>query len=100
MEADPQQVEQLKELMRQNIALAEENNKILHSMRRSAWVGQGIRVLWIVAIVVSSYYAYLYFQPYITQLEGFYGNLQGLQEKASSVLSNFGGNSASTTQAH
>jgi len=98
MEADPQQTEELKELVRQSIALSQENNKMLHSMRRGAWFGHAVRLLWIVAIVIASYYSYLYLMPYLSQLESFYGNLQSLQQKASSVLSTFSSPSSTTTQ--
>lgn len=76
-------MEELKQLVRQNIALTEENNKMLHGMRRSAWVSRGIRLLWIAAIVASSVYAYWYVQPYLAQILDFYGNLQSLQQKTS-----------------
>ncbi len=95
MESDPQQIEELKELMRQNIALAQENSQILHGMRRSAWLGHAVRLLWIVAILVASYYSYLYLMPYLGKIESFYGNLQSLQQKASMVISSF--SPASTT---
>ena len=88
MESDPQQIEELKQLVRQSIALSEENNKLLHGMRRSAWVSRGFRILWIVAIIAVSFYSYLYIQPYLNQILDFYGNLQSLQGKASSFFGN------------
>ena len=100
MESDPQQIEELKELVRQNIALSQETNKMIHSMRTSAWVSRGIRALWVLGIIAISVYSYLYFQPYLNQILGFYGNLQALQQKASTVLSTFGSPSSTTTQSH
>ncbi|HVV39355.1 MAG TPA: hypothetical protein VHD31_03485 [Candidatus Paceibacterota bacterium] len=96
METDPQQIEELKQLVRQSIALSEENNKLLHGMRRSAWVSRGIRVLWIVGILIVSFYSYLYVQPYLNQILDFYGNLQNLQDKANSIITSFS-NATSTS---
>jgi len=83
---DPQ-IEELKELVRRSISLSEDNNKMLHSMRRSAWVSRFMRLIWIAIIVVASVYSYLYFQPYIDQILTLYGNIQDLQQKAQGLLS-------------
>jgi hypothetical protein len=82
MESEPQRMDELKELVRQNIALAQENNQILHALRRGAWVSRALRIFWIALIIGSSVYAYWYVQPYLDQLLGLYGNLQSLQERA------------------
>ncbi len=83
---DPQ-IEELKELVRQNITLTQENNKMLHSIRRSALVSRLMRLLWIAVIVGASFYSYIYFQPYINQILTLYGDIQGLQQKAQGFLS-------------
>ncbi|HVZ75726.1 MAG TPA: hypothetical protein VG934_00420 [Candidatus Paceibacterota bacterium] len=101
---DPQQeipqsssVEELKELMRQNIALAQENNKMLHAVRRGTWLSYAVRLLWIVAIIVASYYSYLYLQPYLQKILGLYGNIQNLQEQAQNAIQQFQGGGTGTT---
>lgn len=82
---DPQ-IEELKELVRENIAIAKDNNKMLHGLRRGAWMSRLMRVLWIVLIVGASLYSYVYFQPYIDQILGLYNNIQELQQKAGSFI--------------
>ncbi|MEK7613712.1 MAG: hypothetical protein AAB439_02450 [Patescibacteria group bacterium] len=64
--------------------LAKENNKILHAMRRDAFVGGVLKfVFWIVLFVLLPYIAYVvYLQPYITTLQGAYDNLN---EKADTL---------------
>ncbi|HWB33876.1 MAG TPA: hypothetical protein VG753_00940 [Candidatus Paceibacterota bacterium] len=86
MEDDSQQIEELKQLVRQSIALGQDNSKMLHSMRRSAWFATIMRLFWIALVIGASVYSYLYLQPYINELLGFYGNLQGLQQKAQSYF--------------
>ncbi len=86
METESQHLAELKELVRQNIALSQETNKMLHSMRRSAWISRAIRITWIVLLIGSSLLAYSYLQPYIDQILSIYGNLQGFQEKAGSFF--------------
>lgn len=64
--------------------LTKENNRMLHAMRRDAFVGGIFKfVFWIVLFVVLPYIAYtLYLQPYITTLQGAYENLN---EKADTL---------------
>mgnify|MGYP001570194382 CR=1 FL=1 len=64
--------------------LAKENNKILHAMRRDAFVGGVLKfVFWIVLFVLLPYIAYVvYLQTYITTLQGAYDNLN---EKADTL---------------
>ncbi len=58
------------------MSLTEENNRILHGMRRTArLVGIGRLIYWIILIGVSIG-AYYYIQPYLEQLFAAYSNLQ------------------------
>lgn len=77
------EIEELKELVRQNIALTQDNNKLLHSIRRGEWFSRTMRMLWILLLVGASVYSYFYLQPYLAQITEFYSNLQGLQQQAS-----------------
>lgn len=75
---DPE-IEQLKELVRHNTKLAEDTNKILHSMRRSMRFSRVLRLLWWAALIGISSAAYLiYFQPYVVQIMQAYGNAQNI----------------------
>ena len=76
-----QEIEELKELVRQNTKIAEDTNKLVHSMRRSMRFTRLLRLLWWAAIIGISSAAYLiYFQPYVTQIMQLYGNAQGILE--------------------
>ena len=100
--ADPE-IEQLKELMRQNIALAQENNKILRGMRSA---GRIKSLLWWVAIIASialTYWSYVvYIQPRVSQIENFYTTtvtpLQGASGGIQDFLKNFNKPATTTAQ--
>ena len=78
-----QQIEELKELVRRNIALSEETNKLVHSMRRSERLAQIFRILWWVVLFGGSAVAYYYYvQPYIDQLQHLYANAQASGQQA------------------
>lgn len=61
MRVDPE----IKKLLIKNLELAEENNKMLRSMRRQARFGTIFRVLYWLVIVGASLGAYIYIQPYV-----------------------------------
>ena len=102
--ADPE-IEQLKELMRQNIALSQENNHMLRSMRNA---GRLKSIVWWVLILISialTYWSYaIYIQPRIGTIENFYRTtvvpLQGAQSGFTNFIKNFGQPAATTTAAH
>ena len=71
-----------RELLNRSVVLAEENNKILLSMRRSQKVSQFMSFLYWVLIVGSAVGAYVLIQPYVDQLKDMYSG-------ASETLSNF-----------
>lgn len=57
--------------------LAKENNRMLHAMRRDAFVGGIMKfVFWIVLFVVLPYIAYtVYLAPYLSGIQSAYNNL-------------------------
>ena len=73
-----------KELLEKSVKLAEDNNKILHSMRRSMRLSRIMTFLYWIAIVGSAVGAYYFIQPYVEQLTDVYGgaknNFNGLSE--------------------
>ena len=71
-----------KELLNKCVDLAEDNNKMLHSMRRSMRIASVMRALYWVLIIGSAFGAYYFIQPYLDQLIGVYNN-------AGDVLKNF-----------
>jgi hypothetical protein len=71
-----------RELLEKSVTLAEENNKLLHSMRRSQRLSTIARVLYWVLIIGISFGAFYFLQPYVDQLKGVYSG-------AEDVLNNF-----------
>ena len=70
-------------LLERTHKLAEENNEILHSIRRTNRFSTVMRVLYWIVILVLSFGAYYFIQPYVTTMLGAYdqvkGSLQGVQ---------------------
>ena len=77
---DPE-VDELKELVRTNIKLSQDTNRLLHGMRRAAWWGRVFRLLWWVAILGLSGALYFYFfAPYVEKIVQFYSGAQNILE--------------------
>ena len=78
-----------KALLESTHELAEENNKILLSMRRSNRISMAMRITYWVLIIGFSFGAYYLIQPYITMLGGAYGlnpnTLNSAQDSANSL---------------
>ena len=70
------------EMLKRSVALAEENNKMLHSIKRSMRMSRIMSILYWVIIIGISLGAFYFAQPYIDQVMKLYGS-------ASSVLKNF-----------
>ncbi|OGI91844.1 hypothetical protein A3A06_01625 [Candidatus Nomurabacteria bacterium RIFCSPLOWO2_01_FULL_41_220] len=71
-----------RELLNKAVGLAEENNQMLHSMRRSQRWSSIARAIYWVFIIGSAVGAYYLIQPYVDQMKDLYGG-------ASGVLKNF-----------
>jgi hypothetical protein len=87
-----QEISELKELVRQSIALSQENNKMLHAMRRSARWGFLFRMVWwltVFGVTGAVYYYYLW--PYTQQILELYQNAQHALQQAQQFGSQFGG---------
>jgi hypothetical protein len=65
-----------KELLQKTYDLAEENNKILHEIRRSNRLSSFFRVIYWIIIIVTAYGAYWFIQPYINVATAAYKSLQ------------------------
>ena len=61
-----------KELFKRSITLAEENNKMLHSMQRSMRISRIMSLVYWVFIIGSAVGAYYLIQPYIQSITGAY----------------------------
>ena len=64
-------------LLERTYKLAEENNTLLHSMRRMSRISTIARVLYWGVILVASFGAYYLIQPYVQSFADIYGQIQG-----------------------
>ena len=71
-----------KKLLEDTYALTEENNKMLHNIKRSMFLARIMSILYWLVIIGVSVGAFYFIQPYIDQLMGVYG-------KASGVINSF-----------
>lgn len=65
-----------KEIIKKTLELAQENNKMLHALRRSMFWGRIIRIIYWVIIIGAAIGVYYYITPYIDSAIGAYGNVK------------------------
>jgi len=68
---------ELKRLLRENLELSKENNKILHKMHRGLVLGRIMRIIYWVVILGVAMGSYYFIQPYIDSLLAVYGGISG-----------------------
>jgi hypothetical protein len=66
-----------KEMLKKTLELAQENNSMLHSIRRSMRLGRIMKVIYWVIIIGIAIGAYYYVTPYIDSAVNGYGNVKG-----------------------
>lgn len=72
---DPVPQDGLRELLKENIELTKENNRLLKAMRRDALIGGVIKfVVWIVLILASFYFSMKFLEPYLGMLQNASGD--------------------------
>lgn len=74
-----------KELLQKTFALAEENNKILHKMRRSQMIASVIRVFYFIIIIGIAVGSFYFLQPYIDKGINLYNSLSATGQKLNNV---------------
>jgi len=74
-----------KSLLERVAKLSEENNQILHSMRRSAKWANGMRWAYWAVIIALSFGAYYLIQPYMNSLISALGGAGGGQASTISI---------------
>jgi uncharacterized membrane protein len=62
-----------RELLDRSVALTEENNKMLHGMKRSMFWSRVMSVIYWLFIIGISIGAFYFMQPYIDQITKLYG---------------------------
>jgi len=65
-----------RELLKETAELTKENNKILHSIRRSARFSSFLRILYWIIILGSAFGTYYFIQPYIDIVVKSYNGMQ------------------------
>jgi hypothetical protein len=84
-------IEELKELVEKNTKLAEDTNRTVHKMRRSALWGRFFQLAWWIAIIaVSGAAYYIYLQPYVGQIEALYEQFKTSGQQVQDFLQSFG----------
>jgi type II secretory pathway component PulM len=78
------EIEELKELVRRNIKVTEDTNRVVHGMRRAAWWATILRwAWWLIIFGVSGVAYYLYVQPYVERVQQAYTQVEhGAQQAA------------------
>lgn len=82
----------IRDLIKKNIELTEENNKLLRKMRRHALLGGLFKLLWIAAIIGVPVYLYINFlAPILDQVLSAAETVQGVGERVGGVGTEFQG---------
>ena len=68
---------EIKDMIRKNLELSQENNKMLHSIKRGIFWGKIMRIVYWVIILGIGVGLYYYVEPYIDGAVGAYGNVKG-----------------------
>lgn len=66
-----------KEMLKKTLELAQENNKMLHGIRRGLFWGRVMRIVYWVIIIGAAVGVYYYISPYIDSAIDAYGNIKG-----------------------
>ena len=66
-----------REMLKKTLELAQENNKMLHSIRRGMFWGRIMRVVYWIIIIGAAIGVYYYIQPYLDSAIAAYGNTKG-----------------------
>jgi len=76
---------EVKELLRRNAKLSEDNNALLHKMHRGAVVSRWFRLLYWAAIVIVAIVGYYYAEPYLQKVIDLYNAAQQEIQSVNSV---------------
>lgn len=77
-----------KKLLEAIYSLAEENNKMLHTIKRSMLWARVMTVVYWIAIIGVSVGAFYFVQPYMDQLMEIYGGAKSNLDNVGSLLKN------------
>ena len=81
--------EQEKAMLTEALQLSQENNKMLHAMRRQAhWSQVWGSIKWLL-IIGSLIWSFYYLQPYLLQIAKLYQETQNVQSTSQGYFQNF-----------
>lgn len=66
-----------REMLKKTLKLSQENNEILHSIRRSMFWSRMVRGIYWIVIIGATIGIYYYIEPYIDNAINAYGNVKG-----------------------
>lgn len=75
-----------REIIKKTLELAEENNQMLHSIRRGMFWSRVVRTIYWVVIIGVAIGAFYYLTPYIDSAVNAYGSVKGDLQNFSSLL--------------
>ena len=78
-----------RELLNRSVTLAEDNNRMLHSIKRTMFMARIMSVLYWVLIIGVSVGAFYFIQPYLDQLMDTYSGAKSNLDNLGSLLKNF-----------
>ncbi|MDE2213226.1 MAG: hypothetical protein KGJ34_01700 [Patescibacteria group bacterium] len=84
------ELEELKELVRQNMKLTADTNRLVHAMRRNARLAMVVRTLyWLAIILILGASYYFYVAPYIQKFQQLVGEFQTTSSTTQTQGQNF-----------
>lgn len=84
-------IDELRDLVKKNIALTEENHRILRGMRSAARWGRFFSILWwLLVLAVSGATYYYYIEPYVQKAQDAYASGKSFEQQIQGYLQQFG----------
>lgn len=81
--------EEIKILLKKNLAISEENNRMLRGLRNSARFHSLLRFLILISIIIGIILGYRYFKPYFDQARDTYNSYNETQSRFMETMDKF-----------
>lgn len=66
-----------REMLKKTLELSQENNKMLHALKRSLFWGRVIRIIYWAIIIGAAIGVFYYIEPYLDGIIDAYGSVKG-----------------------
>ena len=73
-----------RKLLQDTFELAQDNNKMLHSIRRSQKIASFMRAFYWLVIIAVSVGSFYYIEPYLNKAMGLYNSVSSTEQKLNS----------------